>query len=123
MSETALALTVIEVEDHVVVVLGAGSHGDSIKVQFVTNLPGDHVICAGSVAAEPEDADDLAVILIQGETARKYDDAANGFADHRVIWCAERRGISEDVCRIGWRAGGKRVQALSGLSGSIDVGG
>ena len=64
MAESALALSVVEIEDHVVVVVWAGSHGNSIKVKLVTDLPRNYVISARGIAAETEPSNDLAVILI-----------------------------------------------------------
>lgn len=52
MTEAALAFVVLKVADHVVVVFGAWSHGDGVEMKLVADLPGDHVIGAGGVAAE-----------------------------------------------------------------------
>src|SRR5579863_7298563 len=51
MPESAGAEAVCVVQNHVVVVAGAGSHGDMIESQPMPHFPGDDVIRAGGVAA------------------------------------------------------------------------
>ena len=59
MPESARAAIVLPIEDHVVVVIGAGSHRDRIKLQFVANLPGNDVIRARRIAAQAKSSHDF----------------------------------------------------------------
>ncbi len=85
MAEPASADIVMEIENHVVVVIGAGPHGYGIKVQLVADFPGNDVIGAGGVATEPETSDYLSLTAVQRQAATENDDSPDGFTDHWVI--------------------------------------
>ena len=84
MTEPASTSIVFPIEDHVVVVVGAGAHRYRVQPQFVADLPRDDVIGAGRVSTKPETAYDSALLAIKRQATAKHDDAANGFAHHRV---------------------------------------
>ena len=65
MSESAGAGVVLPVENHIVVVIRAGTHRHGVEMQIVTNLPGNDVIGARGIAAQAEAADDFAIRRIE----------------------------------------------------------
>ena len=121
MAEAAGAEVVFPIEDHVVVVIGTWPHWDRVEMQLVADLPGDDVICAGSIAAEAETAQNFAGGIIERKPASEDDDAADGFPDHRIVRGAERRGIPEYRIWIGGSAGREAVEALTRLRGRVNI--
>ena len=77
MPESASARVVFPVDDHIVVMIGTRPHGNSIKMKFVTNLPGNHVIGARRISAQAKSSHDLPLRAIEGEPAAEDYDAAN----------------------------------------------
>src|SRR4051794_22664489 len=93
VTETALALSVVEIENHVVVVFGGGTHGHCVEVKLVADLPRDHVVCAGGIAAKAETAQNLAIIRVEWQATREYNDSTDRLANHWIVGSAEARWV------------------------------
>ena len=81
------------VVDDLVVVVGARTAGNLVEPQRLPHAPGDVVVGARGVAADAEAADD-AVRVVERQAAAEGDDAAERFADQRIVGRAEFRGVS-----------------------------
>src|SRR5947209_16264331 len=114
MSESALADSILEIENQIIVVIWTGPHRDCIEMHLVAHLPGDHVIGARGVTAQSEAADNLAVAGVQRQPASKYNYSADRLAGHRIIRRSEGRRIAEHREGIWRRRGRQAVQALPG---------
>lgn len=100
--------------------LRAWTHRNCIEMQLMAHFPHNHVISAGSVAAQSE-TDDLSISRIKGETTAEYNNAADRLANHRVVGSAKCCRTAECGLWI-WRlAGSERVQALAELSRGVDI--
>src|SRR5581483_4247978 len=73
MPETAGANPVMEVENHVVVMIRRRSHRHRIQMQLVPHLPRDHVIRAGCVTTEAQPANNAPVSRIKRKSTREND--------------------------------------------------
>ena len=84
MAEPARAGIIFPVENHVVVVITAGTHGYRIQPQFIADPPRNDVIGTGRVSTQTETADNFALLAIKWEATAEHNNAATGFANHRI---------------------------------------
>src|ERR1041385_3121086 len=121
MTKAAGAHAVLDVKNHVVIVIGRGSHRHHIKPEVVSYFPSNNVVRAGGIAAHSQAADDLPFAVVQGKPSAKYHDTADRFADHRIVLLAKCIRVSKGSLRIGRRERNQSVKALPWLGGEVDI--
>src|SRR5438874_6562110 len=86
----------------------------------MASSPGDHMIGASCVSANPQTTDEFSFLAVESQSPAEDDHATDGFAHQRVILLAEiLRASCECSIRI-WR----RVQAIkraARLSPGIEI--
>src|SRR6185312_12041120 len=122
VAESAGAFAVLEVQNHVVVVVGAGSHRYVIEVQLMAHLPGNDVIGAGGISTESKSADNFALSIVKWEAAAKDDHPTDSFANHRICGRSKGGGIAKSGFGVGRGTGGQAVKASAGLGRGIYIG-
>src|SRR3954469_5990498 len=122
MSEAAGAGAVLDVEDHVVILIRRDAHGHCVQPKTMAHLPCADVAGTRAVSADAKSPDDFSLARIKCEPATEYDDSADRFTYHRIVllsvsFCGA--GESSRTIRRGGRC--KAVEALSWLRRGVEV--
>ena len=79
MAEAAGAGSVLNVENHVVILPRRNSVGNMIEAQVMANLPGNNMVRARSISTYSHSAEYFSFCVVKREPAAEYDDASDRF--------------------------------------------
>src|SRR6516225_1092250 len=94
-----------------------------VEHQCVANPPSDHVIGAGSIAADAHSPDFHAVRLVEPQTAAKHVNTAGAASNQRIISSAEQARVSfVSNSRIDRVTVLQSIETTAGLHGRVQIG-